>query len=587
LPALVETVSSAFIRLCKDKELTPGDLREKLEQTPLSLPFVEMGTQIYTEYQNALNYRASVDFDDLIRLALRCLHSDSSLVEILHQRWPYILEDEAQDSSRLQQRILSLLAGEDGNWVRVGDTNQAIYETFTTASPQYLLDFLKREDVQERSLPESGRSTLSIIDLANHLIQWTKNEHPNTKARYALNPPLIQPTPPGDPQPNPQDCRECICLVEKGFSPEQEIRFVVDAVESFLSEHPDKTIAVLSPRNTRGFKFVDALRERKIPTVDSLLQSTSATRLSTGAIANILNHLSDPESNIKLAKAYKVWRRGERSDQDNWPFYQGASALIRSIEHVEDYLWPTVYGDWLDALERNGKEEALIKELTVFREVVRRWQNTVFLPIDQLILTVAQDLFLDPPELALAHKLSSLLRQLNDAHPNWRLPEFTEELKNIAKNQRKYLGFSQEDEAFDPDLYPGKVVVATMHKAKGLEWDCVFLTSVNNYNFPSGQDFDQYQSEKWFVKDQLNLEEEIISQLKTLIQDNPLDWYQPGKASLDARQDLIRERLRLLFVGITRARRWLTITWNTGRGKTRNFPAFAFLQLINYLEKKS
>ncbi|MBG0771238.1 MAG: hypothetical protein H0S82_05985, partial [Anaerolineaceae bacterium] len=74
--------------------------------------------------------------------------------------------------------------------------------------------------------------------------------------------------------------------------------------------------------------------------------------------------------------------------------------------------------------------------------------------------------------------------------------------------QRRFLGFSDEDSAFNPDLYPGQVVIATMHKAKGLEWDAVYLTAVNNYNFPSGEDYDQYQSEKWFVRDHLNLEAE-------------------------------------------------------------------------------
>ncbi len=194
---------------------------------------------------------------------------------------------------------------------------------------------------------------------------------------------------------------------------------------------------------------------------------------------------------------------------------------------------------------------------------------------------------MNPVELALAHKLSSLLRQLNNAHPDWRLPEFTEELANIAQNERQYLGFSEEDEAFEPDRYPGKVVVTTMHKAKGLEWDCVFLTSLNNYNFPSGESYDQFQSEKWYLRDNLNLEAETIAQLKTLIERHPFDWYQPGSASFEARQEFIRERLRLLFVGITRARRWLTCTWNLGRSfNNKNVPALAFLELINYLEKK-
>jgi DNA helicase-2/ATP-dependent DNA helicase PcrA len=587
LPAMMESIANAFIRLAKDRQLTPADLRELLQETSIPLPFVEMGTEIYLQYQEALSYRGCVDFDDLIRLALHCLKSDPSLLELLRRRWPYILEDEAQDSSLLQQDILALLTGSEGNWVRVGDPNQAIYETFTTANPRYLLDFLQRPDVDERSLPESGRSTLSIIHLANALIEWTRDKHPNPEARFALTTPLIKPTPLDDPQPNPPDCPVCIQFVDRNLSPDQEIKFVADAVEDWLADHPDKTAAILSPRNNRGFKFVDELKQRKIPCVDSLLKSTSATRLSTGAIANILNYLSDPRSSAKLSLAYLVWRRSEREDEEEWKFHQAVARAIKDCTHVEEYLWPFGTNDWLVEVDEKQDDPRVYDELLAFKRVITRWQQAIFLPVDQLLLTIAQDLFLDPVELALAHKLSTLLSQLSSAHPDWRLPEFTDELANIARNERRYLGFSPEDDAFNPDLYPGQIAVATMHKAKGLEWDCVFLTSVNNYNFPSGDEYDQFQSEKWYVKDHLNLEAEVIAQLETLIKGDAFDWYRPGTASLEARQEFIRERLRLFFVGITRARSWLTVTWNTGRSSGRNVAALPFLELLNVLERKS
>jgi DNA helicase-2/ATP-dependent DNA helicase PcrA len=588
LPLMLESIATAFIRLAKDRELTPNDLEKALADSPIPLPLVEMGADIYREYQDALNYRASVDFDDLIRLALRCLRSDPALVRSLRSRWPFILEDEAQDSSLLQQEILSLLAGETGNWVRVGDPNQAIYETFTTASPHYLLDFIERPDVEARSLPESGRSSLSIIKLANRMITWTREKHPNPEAREALNPPLIQPTPEGDPQPNPPDCPDCIQLIDRQFSSDQEVRYVVDKVEAFLAENPDKTIAILSPRNQRGFKYVAELERRRIPFVDSLLRSTSSTRLSASAIYHILDYLGDPRSNTKLSTAYRVWRRAERENEEQWPFHQQIAKLIKDCDRVEDYIWPRPTDTWLESLETSFENpDLVIEELSQFREVIRRWHGTIFLPIDQLILTIAQDLFLKPAELALAHKLSVLLRQLSDSHPDWRLPEFTEEIKQIADNQRRFLGFSDEDSAFDPDQYPGQVVVATMHKAKGLEWDAVFLTAVNNYNFPSGEEYDQFQSEKWYVRDHLNLEAETLAQLMTLLKKDSMDWYQEGQATLEARQDFIRERLRLLFVGITRARRWLTVTTNAGRTAKGNVPARALLELINLQERES
>jgi DNA helicase-2/ATP-dependent DNA helicase PcrA len=356
-------------------------------------------------------------------------------------------------------------------------------------------------------------------------------------------------------------------------------------VEAFLAENTDKTIAILAPRNLRGFKYVQELERRQIPFVDSLLRSTSSTRLSASAIYHILSYLGDPRSSKKLSTAYQVWRRAEREDEEHWPFNQQIAKLIKDCERVEDYIWPRPTDTWLEDIEiKFENPDAILDELTEFREVIRHWHSAIFLPIDQLILTIAQDLFLTPAELALAHKLSVLLRQFATSHPDWRLPEFTEEIKQIADNQRRFLGFSDEDSAFNPDLYPGQVVVATMHKAKGLEWDAVFLTAVNNYNFPSGEEYDQFQSEKWFVRDHLNLEAETLAQLLTLVDDHPLDWYLEGQATLEARQDFIRERLRLLFVGITRARRWLTVTTNAGRSPNGNVPARALLELINLQE---
>ncbi len=67
-----------------------------------------------------------------------------------------------------------------------------------------------------------------------------------------------------------------------------------------------------------------------------------------------------------------------------------------------------------------------------------------------------------------------LLRDVAAAHPTYRLAELVEELAVIARNERRFLGFSSEDTGFEPPT--GKVTVATMHKAKGLEWDRVYLT---------------------------------------------------------------------------------------------------------------
>ena len=318
-PRLVAGLGGNFIRLAKDLELTPALLRERMDRLAASVPepaplipdpwpLLDMGAAIYADYQHALAYRGAVDYDDLIRLALQALQLDGEYLKRLRDRWPYILEDEAQDSSRLQEEILRLLTnspssvqrqtrdagpGQAGNWVRVGDPNQAIFETFTTASPKYLRDFLAEEGVTARELPNSGRSTRSIMDLANYLVAWARAQHPVHALRDALAPSHIEPTPPGDPQPNPEDDPAAIRLASNKFTVAEELEAVVNSLRRWLPDNSGRTVAVLVPRNERGEAVVAALKAAGIEYVE-LLRSTGDTRAAAGALANIVAYLTEP-----------------------------------------------------------------------------------------------------------------------------------------------------------------------------------------------------------------------------------------------------------------------------------------------------
>ena len=585
LPELVKGLALSFIRYAKDQQLSPDTLLQQLSRSPLPLPLAEMGAAMYADYERALAYRGAVDFDDLIRLALAALESDAEYLLRLRYRWPYILEDEAQDSSRLQEKILSLLSGPAGNWVRVGDPNQAIYETFTTADPKYLRSFIASPNVESRQLPVSGRSTPAIIALANELVRWAQSEHPVEAAREALSgPPYILPTEADDPLPNPPDDLTGIFLIDRKFSPQQELDAVANSLARWQPEHPQSTVAVLVPRNARAFEIADELRRRDLDVIDDLLRSSLSTRKAAGALGNLLAYLSAAQSGKKLSTVYRVWRREDRGDEEARRQIDRNAERLRKCRQVEDFLWPVPDQDWLDELDLETRYPQDHEELTAFRAWVRQWQDAILLPVDQLVLMLAQELFSEPNELALSHKLALVLRQAGQINPSWRLPELTEELAVIAKNERRFIGFSDDDSGFDPERYRGKVVVATMHKAKGLEWDRVYLMSVNNYDFPSGQIGDSYIAEKWFLRDHLNLEEEALVQLDTLLADDEYHWYEEGQASQAARLDYVRERLRLLYVGITRARRELVMTWNSGR-KGDAVPAAALVALSAFWEQ--
>ncbi len=566
-PALVKSVAQAFIKTAKDQQASPAVVRHRLEQVHGSLPLVEMGLEIYSDYQRALSYRGAVDFDDLIRLALEALKQDEEYLARLRRRWPYILEDEAQDSNFLQQEILCRLAGTDGNWVRVGDPNQAIYETFTTASPRHLREFIAA--VQNKpELLYSGRSAETVLALANELVRWTREEHPVEGLRDALADTLIRATPLGDPQPNPPDDPSRVVIVGKGFAPEKEVQTVTASIRRWLESpgHEEETLAILAFSNERGTKFIEHFTREGLPFVE-VLRSSQQTRQAAKALASALHSLAEPTMTMRLETAYRDWLvfRNERDPEAPVEGQNGAKA-IHQMQQPEKYLWSAGWAEipGLAALREN--EPPVFASLEEFREVMRRWQSAAFLPVDQLALTIAPDLFVTPVDLALVHKIAGVLRAERDLHADWGLKELAEEMDRVARNRSKLIGFSDEDAGFDPQRYKGKVVVSTIHRAKGLEWDRVYLTSVNNYDFPSALPHDHFQSEKWFVRGRLNLEAETIAYLKGILEQDPGAWnMESGEATQQARVDLAAERLRLLYVGITRAKKELVITWNTGR----------------------
>lgn len=585
-PELVTSMNQDFIKQAKDYQLEPEDILAKMHKLGYDDPLVEMGVQVYSQYQRGLRFRNALDFADLIRLAFRVLESDADYLARLQDRWPYVLEDEAQDSSNIQEQILRKLVGENGNWVRVGDPNQAIYETFTTANPKYLRRFLTEHRVVGHDLPNSGRSSRKIIDLANHLVQWTSQEHPNEKLREALAPPYIRPTDLGDPQPNPVDIPNSIYIHKNKMTPDAEINFVVGNLKKWLPQNQDKTVAVLCPIAKYGEQLAEELQKEGIEIVE-LLKVSSSTRKTSRTIERLLQALAEPSSTKKLAPAFSEVASGKYpQDKFKQDILDGVNFLQR-LKNLEDFIYPQSAEFWLNDNTYSSLSQTTQDLLSAFRNDMALFHQAASLPIDQLVLTIGQTLFTSAAELALCHKLALMLEFNAGLHLEFRLSDFASELTEISSNARKFEGFSDEDLRFNPDNHKGKVFISTYHKAKGMEWDRVYLLSVNNYDFPSAEIYDKYIGEKWFIRGNLNPQAELLGKLEALHDENfSALQADEGTATLQARVDYALERLRLLFVGITRAKQTLGITWNTGKKSDMRI-ATPLVELITYLEENN
>ena len=125
----------------------------------------------YKEYQNQLREANMIDYDDILILSVKLLENNPDVLEYYQDICEYIIEDEAQDSSGVQQRLIGLLSGKHKNLIRCGDINQAITTTFSNADVEGFRRFIQTSD-KTVEMNHSQRCTQDVMTLANSLVDW-------------------------------------------------------------------------------------------------------------------------------------------------------------------------------------------------------------------------------------------------------------------------------------------------------------------------------------------------------------------------------------------------------------------------------
>jgi DNA helicase-2/ATP-dependent DNA helicase PcrA len=550
--SIARTIAWTVITTAKNRRLQPDDLLARIASgggEDLNL-FLRVGAEIYQLYQQQVETMGGLDFNDLVWSAVDLLEHHPDLCERLRTRWPIILEDEAQDSVPLQEELLSMLGRGSANWVRVGDPNQAIMSTFTAADPRFLRRFLEMDSVRTVEMSISGRCAPKIIDMANALVQWVCFDHGLAEVRdQAFRSQQIRTTGRGDSQQNPPD-RESDIAFRSYNNRVDELSDVARRASLFCRRSPHLTLAILVPTNRLGYEMADVLRSTGAD-FDEVLQSAHSARKVGETLSAITSFLADPLKRGNLEGAY-------RAMCSYWPTEEGSgdqervATLLRSCYKPESLLYP--HGDTRpeDALPPVG-DIALtdMRAIGVFCRYARRWLRATPLPIDQMLMAVAQDL-MGNADMARAQKLAAFLRGRGDINPSWRLPEFARELRLASRG--KAASLVEDDDLFTPR--PGRISLTTLHKAKGLEWDLVYIVGVDGDWFPYDLD-DHFRGEYEFLGGDPG--EEARAELLRLI-----GAWEPGRLSAThmAHVEVIAERMRLLYVAITRARRYLSISWS-------------------------
>jgi DNA helicase-2/ATP-dependent DNA helicase PcrA len=445
--------------------------------------FSKNAAKIYKRYQQILKQNNAVDFDDLLVNTAYLLRDRPDVREELSRRYRYLLVDEYQDTNHAQYQIAKGIALAHRNICVTGDPDQSIYR-WRGADIENILSFEKDwPEAVVIKLEENFRSTPNILEKADQLI--AANSKRKEKKLIATHD-------------RGQDVQIEICDDESA-----EAHAMADKIEALINEGKDPNeIAVFYRVNAMSRGIEEAFVQRQLP-YQVVRGVEFYARKEIRDLLAYLKVLVNPQDDVAFLRAVGTHPRGiGKTSLDRLRQYaniqgQSLSQAALSANQVESINRPT-----------QGRIMAFAAMLDKFRK-----------EIEQEVAPLMEVLFVESGmENALANEpeavenINELMNSAAEYDQRAETPNLTDYLQMIA--------LYSDSDAYDAES--GRVSLMTLHAAKGLEFDHVFI---------------------------IGLEDGIL----------------PHERSVYGDSDDLEEERRLFFVGITRARKTLNIFYARNR----------------------
>lgn len=411
--------------------------------------FSQKVLEVYTRYEQKLLINNSLDFDDLLFLPIKLFRTKPEILKYYQEKYQYILVDEYQDTNEAQYILIKMLSAKNRNICVVGDESQSIY-SFRGSNYRNILNFEKDyKDCTTILLEQNYRSTSTILDSANDVIK--NNKHRKDKKLWTEN-----------------GIGEKIEYY-KALDEKDEANYVVKNIENLINNNTNKSeIAVLYRTNAQSRVMEEALLKSNIPykVVGSFY---FYNRKEIKDLICYLKLIYNKYDDISLQRIINTPKRGI------------GEKTIENLQKKAQENNICMY----DAIESG-------KELT-FKNIIEE----IISIKDNYSLTELVDIVLD--KSGMKHELESE----KSIESEIRL-ENLEEFKSITKAFEEKNGLiSLEDFLTEISLVSDVtehkdetdvVTLMTVHSAKGLEFENVFLIGMEEGIFPHNNSFESSEA---------------------------------------------------------------------------------------------